>query len=80
MKQVNNFEFYQTDLLGKDCLVVRDLDCQMERVYKLGQRRYLNLDSLADENEDAKVLITTRLFGGASLLTEKNYGMFKYSN
>ena len=59
MEQVNNFEFYQTDLLGKDCLVVRDLDCQMERVYKLGQRRYLNLDSLADENEDAKVLITS---------------------
>lgn len=58
MYKVNNFEFYQTDLLGKDAIVVRDLDCQMERVYRLGTRRHLDIDSFADEKEEGKVLIT----------------------
>ena len=58
MSKINNFEFYQTSLLGTDAIVVRDLDCLMEEVYRLGTRRYLDTDSLADENEAGKVLIT----------------------
>ena len=38
----NKMEFYRTDLQGDDQITVRDCDCQMERVYTVGQYHLLN--------------------------------------
>lgn len=42
----NKLEFYTTDNLGKNFIVVRDNSCQMERVYKIGETGILSWEDL----------------------------------
>lgn len=39
----NKLEFYTTDYLGANALVVRDESCQMERTYRIGTTNELEL-------------------------------------